>query len=166
MNNFIIPIGPPGVGKTTFANYLVEHGFIAPTAIVSPDEYREKICDDRSHQYANKRVFDIVDRVINARLYGSRDVYLDATNLTPKNLGELIDSVLAHDDYTIYLRTFDLPEEQIREQNQNRQHVVPDHAMDKMFARYKGLDLTPWTNNPRIKIVNESELLFDLAHSE
>ena len=147
-----LPVAVPGSGKSWKAQSLVLDGSIEETAIVSPDEYRERLTDNRADQECNGIVFNIVDKIVNYRMRRHLDIYLDATNLTAKPRTELLTAALEY-EYDVVVLQWDLEEEEIRERNRNRKYAVPEDAMDRMFARLKnGVDLTDFPN-VRVEIV-------------
>jgi|JI10StandDraft_1071094.scaffolds.fasta_scaffold70075_3 protein phosphatase len=139
MPKLFIPIGPPGAGKSTFAEMLV--GSIIPkTAIVSPDALREILTDDMTNQRANSTVFQIVDTILDTRMKLGLDVYLDATNLQANHLRKVLGQAKSY-GHNITFYVFETEEAVLRERNANRDRVVPDHAMDRMIANMKELDI-------------------------
>lgn len=147
-----IPIGVPGCGKSTFGSQLVEDGAITPDSIVCPDSFRELLTGDRTNQKCNKLVFFLIGEVISSRLEHGVDIYLDATNLTSKDRDEIVFEALDH-DYSVQIIVFDLDEEKVRAQNSSRTHPVPDFAMERMFDRFRNLDLSNYQKYDLVKIV-------------
>lgn len=139
-NNLLIPIGPPGSGKSTFAAGLVELGVLHRSAVVSPDALRETLTGDVTNQRANSQVFQIVDTILDTRMKLGLDVYLDATNLQSNHLRKVM-GVAASYGHSITLLIFNTDEATVRERNASRERVVPDHAMDRMFNNFKELDI-------------------------
>lgn len=131
---FHMPIAVPGSGKSTLASNLVISGDIIETAIVSPDEFRERLTDDRGNQDFNGAVFSIVDRIVDARMRSKRDIFLDATNLTKRDRDKTLTKATAA-GYEIIVYVWATPREVILKRNKNRQHPVPDFVMDRMFQR-------------------------------
>lgn len=141
-----IPVGPPGAKKSSLAKEMVEAGLITEDAVVSSDHYRKALTGDQTDQTVTSKVFKIVDTIVYSRLDRGLDVYLDATNLTKKDLDNTIAvCVTVGQPYTVMVTSLD--EETLNELN-NSEHrqemgtVVPQHAMVKMFDRLKSLKRT------------------------
>ena len=147
-----IPIGPPGCGKSTFASRLVQDGAITFDAIVSPDNFRELLTGDRANQKCNRLVFSLVGDVITSRLNHGVDIFLDATNLTTKDRDKVVFQALEH-DYSVQIIVFGLSEDEVRSRNGSRNCPVPDFAMDRMFDRFKKLDLSNYQEYDLVRIM-------------
>jgi predicted kinase len=142
VHNLYIPIGPPAAGKTTWAHTLLNGGLLDDeTAIVSPDHYRQVLTGDMTNQNVNSSVFRIVDMILEHRFEHGQDVFLDATNLTLRDLRRVLAMCEYASGYQIWLHRFDVPEAELRRRNANRDRVVPDHVMDRMIQRYNTLDV-------------------------
>src|SRR5690606_2169856 len=150
--SFYLPIGPPGCGKSTLAAELVTEGVIPLTAIVSPDELRERLTDDRSNQQCNRTAYEIVDRIISYRMKEGLDIYLDATNLRDRDYGAHIHRALTS-GYQVSVCLFDMDREEVIRRNKERKHVVPDEAMEVMFKRWEAVDLSQFEDHPRVTIL-------------
>lgn len=75
----VLLVGPPGVGKTTFARLLLER---VPLAILSADDVRKLLF--RNPQYVEKehaRVFGVAYRTLAELLQRGISTVFDATNL-------------------------------------------------------------------------------------
>ncbi len=147
-----LPVAVPGSGKSWLASNLVITGKIIETAIVSPDDIRQWITDDRANQDENGTVFAIVNRAIDTRIKYKRDIYLDATNLIPKGRKELVAKALDA-DYKVVVYLWDTPHEVIRERNKNRRYPVPEHVMERMFQRRNEIsDIEQWGENGTVEV--------------
>jgi len=145
-----IPIGPPGCGKDYLANHMIEVDMIGDDDVVSSDHYRRILSGDQTNQTVTGKVFKIVDTIVWTRLQHNLDVYLNATNLTAKDLRNVLTSAVENGQ-PITLMVTSLKREVIEAQNaskhrQNLGTVVPAEAMERMFARLE----TMQTELPKI----------------
>ena len=131
---------------------MVQDGAITFDAIVSPDNFRELLTGDRANQKCNRLVFSLVGDVITSRLNHGVDIFLDATNLTTKDRDKVVFQALEH-DYSVQIIVFDLPEDEVRSRNSSRNCPVPDFAMDRMFDRFKNLDLSNYQEYDLVRIM-------------
>jgi len=132
-----IPIGPPGCGKDYLASRMLEIDMITEDAVVSSDHYRRILTGDQTNQTVTGKVFKIVDTIVWTRLQHNLDVYLNATNLTAKDLKNVLTAAAGQ---PITLMITSLKREVIEAQNKSTQRqelgtVVPEEAMKRMFAR-------------------------------
>lgn len=128
----ILPVGPPGSGKSFLARTMVQAGFIPDDAIVCPDEYRKILTGDMQNQNANGDAFAIAHRIIESRFKFGQHVYFDATNmLRIKKLFEL-GSEYRHNILVLESETSD---EICLERNERRERVVPLDVMKIMLGR-------------------------------
>lgn len=137
----IVPVAPPGAGKSTLVGTLFGQGLITADAVVCPDEVRVWLTGDGSDQTANRSVFEITDTIIRNRLSRGLDVFMDATNLRPSDQGELV-VMAARNNVPILWVEFGeniaaLAEQRNRERTEGR---VPDDVMRVMFERYAQVD--------------------------
>lgn len=148
----ILPIGPPGCGKSTIGAKLVLQGVLSPQSIISPDFFREWVSDgNRADQDSNYLVFKIARSLAEERLSRGLDVYFDATNVKAKDLKANIElAFLANQP--VLLLVSQLSEGSIRIHNKQRIWAVPEHVMDRMIQAWKSLDLDRYKDDPRITI--------------
>lgn len=84
----IILVGPPGAGKTTYANkYIEEH---PDTTHLSSDSIRKELHGDESIQDNPGEVFAIMQRRAIDGLNFGYDVIYDATSMTRKDRAGII----------------------------------------------------------------------------
>lgn len=134
-----IPVGPPGCGKSTLARKMVQAQIITPDAVISSDATRKLITGDQTNQDCTSVAFKIIDLIIDYRLSNNLDVYMDATNLTVKPRRLLIELAQKLEQeiviYLTYLSNHTILARNNSGHRQKKGTVVPDHAMEKMFAR-------------------------------
>lgn len=130
-NALVLLVGPAGCGKSTFAR-----NHFRPAEIVASDEFRERVSDDMTNQKCNDWVFEVVHKLIEARLAMGRLTVLDATSLTPearKAAKEIADRFSA----PTYVLMMDTTIEQCLRQNAARDRVVPEAVIQKHWERYQ-----------------------------
>lgn len=138
MTPFIIPIGPPGAGKSTLSHKLCILGVLSQDAVVCPDDYRRILTGDRAHQDANGVVFRICGLIARERLRNSLPVFFDATNLSMKTLrehGDLADELGARAVFVM----FHVPLAELKTRNDQRDHPVPADVLERMVAEHNML---------------------------
>lgn len=128
--NLIIMVGPPGAGKTTIAEEIVDKfdNFV----IVSPDKIREEVTGDMSNQSQNEVVFGRVYGQLSAYLEDGRNVVYDATNCRSTYRYKIIDTCKDYACNIICLMSTTPISECIRRNNE-RNRVVPEDVIEKMY---------------------------------
>lgn len=133
----LIPIAPPGAGKTTWAADMVAKG-LDRTAIISPDDIRFHMTGNTTDQTANSLVFRVVDIIAEARFVRDLDILIDATNLDIGGLKERL-AQGQRCNYAMHIFYFTTSDDVCLQRNANRDRVVPDHAMDRMFNKRRNM---------------------------
>lgn len=136
MNNprLILPVAPPGAGKSYTARKLVKVGLLQPEDVVEPDYYRWLLTGDRANQQSNKTVFDIVNAIALNRLNYGMNVYLDATNINSTHRVALLERVatLPTEVKLIVLMSGENLET-LQLWNQDRPYPVPQRVLQRMW---------------------------------
>jgi len=81
MNNFIMLIGLPASGKSTYARSKASDNVI----VLSSDEIREQLSNGEYNKKINRQVFSTMNNLTIKYLNENKDVIYDATNLNNKD---------------------------------------------------------------------------------
>ena len=132
--NLIIMVGPPGAGKTTIAEEIVDKfdNFV----IVSPDRIREEITGDMNNQSQNEVVFSRVYGQLSAYLEDGRNVVYDATNCRSSYRYKIIDACKTY-AYKIICLMSTTPITQCIRRNDERNRMIPEDVIEKMYFNLK-----------------------------
>lgn len=147
-----LPIGVPGAGKSTYAQWLVDNHIIPADAVVCPDQYRLSLTGSMADQTVNGLVFQIVGLVAESRLSRGLCVYYDATNLKMADIKGVLDTAVQH-GHQIRVVQFSVPHEESRRRNARRARPVPEVVMDRMIARYESFDFSALGAYPDLQVV-------------
>lgn len=129
----IVPVGPPGCGKSTIARNCANNALLDSFAMVSSDHYRKMLTGNEEDQKANSYVFEILDLVIEARLRNGLDVYVDATNMTRMyKWADMAERTKAE----LWWVVFPLDSKTYRARNEARDRVVPEPAMTRLLDQH------------------------------
>ena len=152
MNEFIMTVGLPASGKSTYVNNVYNN-----YAIHSSDSIRQELYGDESIQGDNTKVFDILKNRMIQDLINNKNVVVDAANMNYKKrkafLTKIADNKIKCHKKCVIIAT---PVLQCIENNKLRDRKVPDeviHNMHKHFnfpAYFEGWD--------EIEIVNYTDL--------
>ena len=128
--NLIIMVGPPGSGKTTTAEEIVDtfDNFV----IISPDKIREEVTGDMNNQSQNEVVFGRVYGQLSAYLEDGRNVVYDATNCRSAYRYKIVDVCKAYANKIICLISTTPIAECIRRNNEHNR-IVPEDVIEKMY---------------------------------
>lgn len=127
-----LPVGPPGCGKSTLMESLLDSGWLDRDAVVSTDGWRQVLTGDFTCQEANAGVFQICRLVCFYRLKAGLDVWYDATNLRPEWRKDAVE--MAHESgQPIVSILFTANDAECRTRNSQRERPVPDDIMDAML---------------------------------
>lgn len=133
MNNFIMMIGLPGVGKDYFIENTLKYTY--PNAIIlSSDDIREEVFNDVNDQTHNSEVFSIMrERTLNA-LKNGHDVIYNATNIRAnKRMALLLQ--LPECRKIAYLMLANI--ESVFHNNTTRTRNVPTYVIDRMYKSFQ-----------------------------
>ena len=128
---FIMLVGLPGSGKSTYAEKLKEKGVI----IHSSDAVRKEF-GDVNDQSKNADVFTILHRRIKDDLRDGKNVCYDATNLSRKRRVAFLRELknIPCEKICILIAT---PFERCLLQNLERERTVPRNVLDRMYRNFQ-----------------------------
>lgn len=148
MRTFIMLIGLPASGKSTYAQELSNLG--SDTIVVSTDKIREDLFSNVNEQLKNNIVFkEAKKRICKAFHKENIKVIFDATNINYKRRMEMLNYVKSNcvgyiDCRCLLMAT---PYEQCIENNLHRKRKVPEDVIKRMYINfnipqyYEGWDL-------------------------
>lgn len=131
----VVLIGPPGCGKSTFAQ---RH--FAATEILNPDQYRAMICDDEGDQDASRGAFRVLDLILGERLAhgGAHLSVVDATNVNKKYRDKILAAARTR-DLAVTAIVFDLVEGENLNWNAARERYVPTSVVTSFRERMESV---------------------------
>ena len=136
MTTFIMMVGLVGSGKSTEAQKLAEK---YDANIHSSDAIREELSGDINNQDINDLVFRTLHKRIKEDLHSGKNCIYDATNISYKRrmafLREL--TSIPCEKICVLMAT---PYEECLKNNANRDRVVPEYVIEKMYRNFD----VPW----------------------
>lgn len=141
MTEFIMFVGLPASGKSTYTEKLKEQGY----HIHSSDAIREELTGDVNAQDKNTDVFATLHQRVKDDLNNGISCVYDATNISMKRRKAFLDEIKKYGCRKKCV-LFVIPVEVCKERNANRERKVPDEVFDKMIRqfdvpmRYEGWD--------------------------
>ena len=129
----ILLVGPPGVGKTTYAEkYISKH---SNTVHLSSDKIRKELWGDEATQGDNNEVFYRMQiRAVDGLNFGY-DVIYDATNMTRKDRARIITACPKF--ARIETHIIWAPIEACIERDAARKRTVGKEVIDRMLKRFQ-----------------------------
>lgn len=134
-----IMCGIPGSGKSTWAKNFKEKINAANyhCAIVSRDEIRFKLLEERGGEYFDyeNEVFETYCQKIQDYLDRGYHVIADATQLTARSRGKLLNNLDIDENILIYCVDIDTSYSICKKRNSKREGIrkVPDSVLEKMY---------------------------------
>jgi predicted kinase len=145
-------VGIPGSGKSTAAKQVAK---AYNATVICPDDIREELTGNAADQSRNKEVFDLAHSRLADALKGDGIVVFDATNVKRFARQNILD-ISEGSGATTALLVMDTPFDLCMERNKNRDRVVPDDAMHRMYKEFttalNEIHDEPWVN---IKIIKD-----------
>lgn len=126
---FLMMVGIPASGKSTFAKKLIEDR--DDIVYLSSDELRQELLGNINDQSKNSEIFVEMNKRTKEALKEGKHVIYDATNINRKRRRGLLQQLPKNVEKTVYY--MDIEYKDIVKQNQERERVVPQHIIDKMY---------------------------------
>lgn len=130
---FVCLVGLPASGKTTYAYDIA---YYINAVVIDSDEYRKDLFGDEKDQNNNQKLFQVMHKTIKDCLRAGKNVVFSATNLSSKRRRALLNELtkIPCEKKCIIMAT---PFEQCIENNRNRDRVVPEDAMWRMYKSWQ-----------------------------
>lgn len=130
----ILLVGAPASGKSTWAANFVS---TRPNfTIIASDTIRRELYGNEATQGKPQEVFNIVRLRVEENLALGRDVIVDATNMSRKDRRTYF-SLAKKYGATVEARVFATSYEECVRRNANRERVVPEAVIYRMFCRFE-----------------------------
>lgn len=128
--------GPPGSGKTTYANYLlsIDSSYVR----VNRDDLRKMlkdayVLDDKLEIVLNK----VQEQTISALLEKGYNIILDNTYCKIRYINQIINSFASIADVELVLIEPELSLEDLKQRNRSREKVVPEEVVESMYKSFQ-----------------------------
>ena len=131
---FIMLVGPPGAGKTSYAERLKKK--YMNFEIISPDEIRKEMTGDEHDQSHNVEVFGKVYSRISTYLAEGYNVIYDATNCQSNYRTRILD-YCSKDAKIIFCINFTTSIAMCIDRNRSRSKPVPEEIIENMWFSLK-----------------------------
>ena len=128
---FIMLVGLPASGKSTYAEKLKEQGY----HIHSSDAIREELIGDANSQDKNADVFTVLHKRVKNDLSKGISCVYDATNMSMKRRKAFLDDIKKYGCRKVCM-VFIAPVELCKGRNLRRERQVPDEVFDKMLKSF------------------------------
>lgn len=127
-------IGIPGSGKTTTLKpFAAKNSYV----YISPDDIRVELAGDAADQSNNKEVWQVAYRRVAESLGRGETVVFDATFAKDVERKSFIHFAREHGAEKIQGVFAAVPFEIANERNMERDRVVPEYAVDRMYTMLK-----------------------------
>lgn len=147
----VMMVGLQASGKSTYAKQLAEK---MPATVFSSDELREEMFGDVDNQDNNQKLFQELHKRIKECLKSGNNAIYDATNISSKRRRGFLSGLKNIDCYKkcVIMAT---PYEQCLENNRNRDRVVPEWVIERMYRKWQtphrfegfdGVSIKYWDN--------------------
>lgn len=128
MTKLVVGIGIPGSGKTTMLKAFAEkNGYV----YICPDDIRVELTGGYTNE-RDREVWDLARQRMLESFQKGESVVFDATQYRPNDRKDLLKFARENGAEHIQGVFADVPYEVAKERNQNRERVVPEHAMERM----------------------------------
>lgn len=150
MTKFIMMIGVPGSGKSTWAARVAE---LENAFVVSSDEIRKELFGNVWELRKNGILFGEMFKRSDHSLSEGRSVVFDATNIRSPERKRILKKFLPYFKECYYIK---VPLEKVLQQNAARDRNVPEEIIRRMYDRIQ--QPAPSEGWDRITIVTDEEL--------
>ncbi|WP_420150230.1 AAA family ATPase [Spirosoma sp.] len=128
-SEIVLLSGLPGSGKDTFVSR-----YLADWPVISLDNYRRQLKISPTDKQGTSRVVRLAREDAKGMLRKQTPFVWNATNLTRQIRQQLIDLFTTY-KAQVRLVYIEVPYQQLIQQNEDREHVVPDDVLYRMFQR-------------------------------
>lgn len=160
MLEFIMLVGIPGSGKTTYAKTLEEKGY----HIHSSDAIREELFGDENSQDDNNKVFEELHRRIKNDLEKGISCVYDATNMNRRRRMGFLEHIQKYNCNKKCV-LFIVHPETCKERDRNRKRHVSEEVIDRMLKNFHCPYYYEGWNEIEIKYDTEEEF-YDIKTEE
>ena len=158
MTEFIMMVGLPGSGKSTYADQLRKKGY----HIHSSDAIREELTGDINSQDKNTDVFNILHKRVKEDLRNNISCVYDATNMSMKRRKAFLDEIKKYNCQKICM-LFATPIYVCKGRNQKRKRKVPEEVFDKMLKSFWVPMMYEGWDSIKINIINGYKYDYPIA---
>ena len=158
MTEFIMLVGLPASGKSTYAEKLKEKEY----HIHSSDSIREELTGDANTQDKNKDVFATLHKRVKDDLSNGISCVYDATNMSMKRRKAFLNEIKQYNCRKICV-LFVMPVEVCKKRNSIRERRVPDEVFDKMLKSFWVPMMYEGWDSIKINIINGYKYDYPIA---
>lgn len=126
-------VGPPGSGKSTFANELKQ---AENWVVISPDDIRDELIDGEYDKTHNVMIFSRVYSELVENLDKGFNVVYDATNCRNVYRHKILDVVSGHTNKIVCV-VFTTSISDCLRHNAQRDRNVPENVIERMYFTLK-----------------------------
>lgn len=128
---FLMLVGLPGSGKSTY----IKKYFNQNLKVHSSDDIREELSGDVNNQNINSEVFQILHSRVKEDLKNGNSCVYDATNISWKKRKAFLESLKGINCWKV-CHVIATPFEVCLKQNRNRDRVVPEDVIERMYMNF------------------------------
>lgn len=125
---FILLVGPPASGKTTYRQNM------SSFRVICMDDERQRLCGTPNDMSKNTEVFNNCFNVLNKAFKARENVIWDATSFTRKSRRVLLNAAREYGAF-ITIVHFDFPFPILLERNASREKKVPEDVVTGFYKR-------------------------------
>lgn len=132
MTEFVMLVGIPASGKSTYAEELTKKGY----HVHSSDKIREELFGDENEQKDKSKVFEVLHKRIKEDLQNGVSCVYDATNMNMRRRIAFLNEIKKYPCRKKCV-LFAIPVEECKRRNESRERKVPDSVFDKMLRQFQ-----------------------------